>query len=85
MVKHSWVLSDQIIKRSGDTVYGLYYTQGDEERVFLGLASKPWSFGFSFWPQNRQLWFGELAHKITMAVSWFGPQTQVCYGLSIVS
>jgi hypothetical protein len=27
-----------------------------------------------FGPQNRQLQFGDLAHKIVMTVSWFGPQ-----------
>jgi hypothetical protein len=50
------------------------------------------------WPQNRWqrfLWFGlkitclvsqfgELTHKITTTDSWFGPQNQVGYGLSVV-
>jgi hypothetical protein len=39
---------------------------------------------FLVWPQNRQLWFGDLAHKITATFSWFGPQNQVGYGLSVV-
>jgi hypothetical protein len=39
----SRVLGGQRIERSDDTVCGLYCAQGDEERVFLGLASKPWS------------------------------------------
>jgi hypothetical protein len=30
------VLSDRTIGRSSDTVYGLYYARGDEERGFLG-------------------------------------------------
>jgi hypothetical protein len=30
------VLSGRTIERSGDTVYGLYRAQGDEERRFLG-------------------------------------------------
>jgi hypothetical protein len=38
-----------------------------------------------FGPQNRQLRFGDLGIKITTAVSWFGPQNQVGYGLSVVS
>jgi hypothetical protein len=38
---------------------------------------------FRFGPQNRQLWFGDLAHKITAVVSWFGPQNHVSYGLSV--
>jgi hypothetical protein len=36
------------------------------------------------WPQNRQLQFGILGLKITVIVSWFGPQNQVGYGLSVV-
>jgi hypothetical protein len=28
--------------------------------------------------------FGDLAHKITVTVSWFMPQNQVGYGLSVV-
>jgi hypothetical protein len=35
------VLDDRMIKRSGDTVCGLHRAQGDEERGFPGLASKP--------------------------------------------
>jgi hypothetical protein len=35
------VLDGQMIRRSGDTVCGLYRAQIDEEREFLGLTSKP--------------------------------------------
>jgi hypothetical protein len=35
-----WVLGGQTIGRSGDTVCGLYHVEGDNEREFLGLASK---------------------------------------------
>jgi hypothetical protein len=38
-----------------------------------GLASKPLTRVSQFGPSNRQLWFGDLADKITMIVSWFGP------------
>jgi hypothetical protein len=48
-----------------------------------GLASKPLARVSWFEPQNRQLWFGDLAHKITMTVSWFGSQNQVGGGLSV--
>jgi hypothetical protein len=34
-------------------------------------------------PQNRQLWFGDLGLKITATVSWFGPQNQAGFGLSV--
>jgi hypothetical protein len=36
-----WILGGQTIERSGDAVCSLHCTQGDEERGFLGLASKP--------------------------------------------
>jgi hypothetical protein len=35
------VLGGRTNKRSGDALCGLHHTQGDEERRFLGLASKP--------------------------------------------
>jgi hypothetical protein len=34
--------------------------------------------------QNRQLWFVDLGFKITVTVSWFGPQNHVGYGFSTV-
>jgi hypothetical protein len=37
-----------------------------------------------FGPQNRQLRFGDLGLKITTTISWFGPQNQAGFGLSIV-
>jgi hypothetical protein len=40
------VLGVQMIERSGDAVRGLHRAQGDEERGFLGLASKPRSTVF---------------------------------------
>jgi hypothetical protein len=39
-----------------------------------GLASKPLTQVFRFVPQNQKLRFGDLTHKITPMVSWFGPQ-----------
>jgi hypothetical protein len=36
-----------------------------------------------FGPQNRQLWFGDLGLKITVAVSCFGPQNQAADDLSV--
>jgi hypothetical protein len=55
------------------------------------------SASFLVWPQNqgrrvsrfgtpnRQLRFGNLAHKTTMTVSCYVPQNRVAYGLSVVS
>jgi hypothetical protein len=52
--------------------------------VFSSLASKlRWWRVFQFGPQDRQLWFDDLGLKITMTVSWFGPQNQVGFGLSV--
>jgi hypothetical protein len=76
-------------------VCGLCRAQGDKECEFVGLASKPWSAGFLIWPenqgrqvsqfgpQNRQLRFSDLAHKIIMTVSWFWPQNQAGYDVSV--
>jgi hypothetical protein len=36
-----------------------------------------------FGPQNRQLRFGDLVLKITIAVSWFVPQNKEGYSLSV--
>jgi hypothetical protein len=38
---------------------------------------------FQFGPQNRQLWFGDLGLKITATVSWFDPQNQAGFSLSV--
>jgi hypothetical protein len=35
-----WVLGSQTIRRSGDAVCSLHRARGDEERMFLGSASK---------------------------------------------
>jgi hypothetical protein len=43
------VLDGQTIRRSSDAVCILHHAQGDEERGFLGLASKPRLTGFSVW------------------------------------
>jgi hypothetical protein len=47
------------------------------------LASKPLARVSWFGPQNRQLRFGDLAHKLNVMVSHFRPQNQVGYGLSV--
>jgi hypothetical protein len=36
-----------------------------------------------FGSQNWQLWFGDLGLKIIVMVSWFEPQNQVSFGLSV--
>jgi hypothetical protein len=63
--------------------------------VFPGLASKP-VVGFLVEPQNQggggfpglglktgSYEFGNLGLKITAKVSWFGPQNQAGFGLSV--
>jgi hypothetical protein len=79
------VLGGRMIQRSDDAVWDQYRAQGDEEREFLGLASKPLGRVSWFEPQNRQLQFGDFGLKITTTVSWFGPQNQVGYDLSVAS
>jgi hypothetical protein len=37
-----------------------------------------------FGHQNWQVQFGVLGLKITVTVSWFGPQNQAGFGLSVV-
>jgi hypothetical protein len=71
-----WVLGGRTIERSGDAMCGLHCAQGDEERGFLGLASKPKlmvSPGLApksmatvllVWPQNHSLGFSYLGLKI---------------------
>jgi hypothetical protein len=63
--------------------------------VSSGLASKPattvswlslkirWWRVFQFGPQNWQLRFSDLGLKITVTVSWFVPQNQAGFGLSV--
>jgi hypothetical protein len=58
-----WVLGGRTIERSGDAMCGLYHAQGDEEREFLGLASKP-----------RSTVSSSLASKLMATVSYFRPQ-----------
>jgi hypothetical protein len=69
------VLGGQTIERSGDTVCGLHHAQGDEEHMFLTLASKPRSAVspslaskpvatiLVVWPQNYSLGFPGLDLK----------------------
>jgi hypothetical protein len=64
-----------MIERLGDTVCSLHHSQGDKERGFLGLASKPRStvsLGLAsklvatvlvVWPQNHSLGFSGLGSK----------------------
>jgi hypothetical protein len=52
----------------------------------MGFLVEPQTQGrrvFQFGPQNRQLRFSDLAHKITATVSWFGLQNQLGEGLSV--
>jgi hypothetical protein len=62
----------------------LVWPQNQGRQFVTGLASKPLGRVSRFGPQNRQLRFGDLDIKITMTVSWVGPQNHVGYGLSIV-
>jgi hypothetical protein len=50
-----------------------------------GLASKHAVTVSRFGHQNRRLWFGDLGLKITTTVSWFGPQNQAGFSLSVAA
>jgi hypothetical protein len=52
--------------------------------VFSGLGSKPVARIFRFERQNRQIWFDDLCLKINVTVSWFWPQSQAGFSLSVV-
>jgi hypothetical protein len=52
--------------------------------VFSSLGSKPVARIFRFEPQNWQLWFDDLGLKINVVVSWFWPQSQAGFDLSVV-
>jgi hypothetical protein len=58
------VLSGWMIGRSGDTVCSLYHPQWDEERGFLGWASKPRLADFLVEPQNQGRGVSWLSFKI---------------------
>jgi hypothetical protein len=51
--------------------------------VFSSLPSKPVAQVFRFTLQNWQLRFDDLGLKITVTVSWFEPQNQTCFSLSV--
>jgi hypothetical protein len=51
--------------------------------VSLGFTSKPVAQVSRFGLQNRQLRFDDLGLKITVMVSWFVPQNQAGFGLSV--
>jgi hypothetical protein len=53
-------------------------------RLFLPVwPQNRWLRVSRFGPQNQQWQFGDLGLKITVTVSWFGPQNQVSYDLSV--
>jgi hypothetical protein len=57
-----------------------------KETRSIGFLVEPQNQGrqvFQFEPQNRQLQFDDLNLKITVTVSWFGPQNQADYDLSV--
>jgi hypothetical protein len=53
------------------------------QRFLLVWSQYQWLRISQVGPQNRQLRFGDLVFKITAIVSWFGPQNQAGFGLSV--
>ncbi|WP_428037064.1 hypothetical protein [Amphritea sp.] len=65
-------------------VVGFLVEPQNQGRRFLPVWPQTrWLCISRFWPQNWQLWFGDLGHKITVMVSWFGPQNHVGYDFLI--
>jgi hypothetical protein len=62
----------------------LVESQNKGRQFISGLSSKPLGWFSRLGAQNRQLRFSDLCLKITAVVSWFVPQNQVGYGLSVV-
>jgi hypothetical protein len=60
---------------------------GLTSKPVVGFLVEPQNQGgggfFQFGPQNRQLQFSDLDIKITATVSWFGPQNQAGFDLSV--
>jgi hypothetical protein len=48
----------------------------DEKCGFSGLGIKIGGDGLMIWTSKSLQWFGDLDLKITMTVSYFGPQNQ---------
>jgi hypothetical protein len=78
------VLAGRTIGRLDNVVCDLYHTQGYKERGFLVEPQNQGRRVFQFGPQNRQVRFGDLGVNITATVSWFGPQNQAGFSLSVV-
>jgi hypothetical protein len=51
--------------------------------ISLSLSLKPVAQGSQFGPQNWQLQFGDLGIKIPVMGSWFEPQNQAGFCLSV--
>jgi hypothetical protein len=62
----------------------LVWPQNQGRRFLPIWPQNRWLRVFRFGPQNRQLRFDDFGLKITMTISWFVPQNQVGYGLSVV-
>jgi hypothetical protein len=63
----------------------LVWPQNQCRQFLLVWPQNRWHWVFRFGPQNRHLRFGDLYLKIITIVSWFEPQNQVSYGLSVAS
>jgi hypothetical protein len=61
----------------------LVWPQNQGQRFVSSLASKLLGRVSRFWPQYWQVWFGDLDLKITTMISWFGPQNQAGFDLSV--
>jgi hypothetical protein len=80
------ILGVRAIERSGDSMCDLHRTYGDEERAFLGWASKPRStVCHRFDLKTTGIVFFGLNSKPVATVSWLSLKIKVVEGFSILA
>jgi hypothetical protein len=82
-LKNTRTVSPDLTSKSVVTVFSCLALK-PVATVSPGWASKPVARVSQFGPQNRQLRFHDLGLKNTATISWFGPQNQTGFGLSVV-
>jgi hypothetical protein len=63
----------------------LVWPQNQGRQFLLVWPQNRWLRVSQFGPHNWQLRFSDLGLKIIAMISWFGPQNQVGYGLSVAT
>jgi hypothetical protein len=69
------------LRTKGDSLWVDWHQNHSDGLLRFSLKTGAWVFRFG--PQNWHLRFGDLCLKITLMVSWFGPQNYVVFGLLV--